>query len=85
MTLNFTNGGFATIQSSWLEPRKVRQMTIVGSRRMIVYDDLEPTEKVKVYAKGITVESSREAIYKALIQYRIGDMTAPAIDNVEAP
>src|SRR6266853_5479248 len=47
--LSFRNKKFATIQSSWLEPRKVREMTIVGTRRMIVYDDLQPLEKIRVY------------------------------------
>src|SRR5205823_3532978 len=49
MTLHFPNGGFATIHNSWLDPKKVREMTIVGSRRMIVYDDLEPLQKIKIY------------------------------------
>src|SRR3984893_17007247 len=49
MSLLFPHQRFATIQSSWLEPRKIRQMTIVGTRRMIVYDDLQPNEKIRVY------------------------------------
>src|SRR5262249_487872 len=49
MSLLFRNKRFATIQSSWLEPRKIREMTIVGSRRMIVYDDLQTHEKIKIY------------------------------------
>ncbi|MCK4814648.1 Gfo/Idh/MocA family oxidoreductase, partial [bacterium] len=47
MTLNFSNGGFATIQSSWLDPNKVREITFVGSKKMLVYDDTEPNEKIK--------------------------------------
>ena len=53
MSLNFDNGGFATIHSSWLDPNKVREMTIVGSKRMIVYDDNEPLEKIKIYDKRV--------------------------------
>src|SRR3954452_24643064 len=49
MSLTFRHKRFATIQSSWLEPRKVREMTIVGTRRMIVYDDLKPHGKIRVY------------------------------------
>src|SRR6201993_1306135 len=49
ISLSFRQNRFATIQSSWLEPRKVREMTIVGTRRMIVYDDLQPNEKIRVY------------------------------------
>jgi len=50
MSLNFSNGGFATIQSSWLT-KQVRRMTFVGSKRMILYDDNEPLEKIKIYDK----------------------------------
>lgn len=49
VSLSFECGQFATVQSSWLEPRKVRQMTIVGTRQMIVYDDIEPLEKIRIY------------------------------------
>ena len=49
MSLSFRNNQIATIQNSWLDPRKVREMTIVGSKRMIVYDDIAPLEKIKVY------------------------------------
>ena len=49
MSLIFPKNRFATIQNSWLDPKKVREMTIVGTRRMIVYDDVEPLEKIKIY------------------------------------
>ena len=49
LSLTFSDKKFATIQSSWLEPRKVRQMTFVGTRKMIVYDDLQPLEKIRIY------------------------------------
>ena len=49
LSLSFPGGRFATVQNSWLEPRKVRQMTIVGTRKMIVYDDIEPMEKIRIY------------------------------------
>src|SRR5438046_5032288 len=52
MSLSFRNKRFATIQSSWLEPRKVREMTIVGTRRMIVYDDLQNHENIRLYGVG---------------------------------
>ena len=53
MTLDFANGGFATIQSSWLDPNKIREMTFVGSKKMLVYDDIEPNEKIKIYDKHV--------------------------------
>ena len=53
MCINYTKDRFAIVQSSWLDPRKVREMTIVGSKRMIVYDDVEQQEKIKIYdARG---------------------------------
>jgi predicted dehydrogenase len=51
---------------------------------MILYDDLEPSEKIKVYDRGITVSPGREAVYKMLVSYRSGDMWAPRLDNTEA-
>ena len=51
----FSRKRFATIQSSWLDPRKVRDMTIVGTKRMIVYDDVEPLEKIKIYDARVEV------------------------------
>jgi hypothetical protein len=51
---------------------------------MILYDDLEPSDKLKVYDKGITVTPGPEAVYKMLVSYRSGDMWAPRLDNTEA-
>ena len=55
MCINFGEDRFASIQSSWLDPRKIREMTIVGSKRMIVYDDVEPLEKIKIYDARVEV------------------------------
>jgi predicted dehydrogenase len=74
----------AHIQVNWLAPVKVRRTLIGGSKKMIVYDDLEPSEKVKVYDKGIDVNSSPESVYSMLISYRTGDMCAPKLDMTEA-
>jgi predicted dehydrogenase len=69
---------------NWLAPVKVRRTLIGGSRKMIVYDDLEPSEKIKVYDKGITLNGSKESLYKTLIGYRTGDMWAPQLEITEA-
>lgn len=71
---------------NWLAPVKVRQTLIGGSERMIVYDDLEPSEKVKIYDKGITVDNglSPESVYGLRIGYRTGDMHSPKLDTTEA-
>lgn len=84
MSLFFESSMIADIQVNWLAPVKVRQTLIGGSRKMIVYDDLEPSEKVKVYDKGVTLGKDQEGLYKARVGYRTGDMWAPKLDDVEA-
>ena len=69
---------------NWLTPVKVRHTLIGGSEKMILYDDLEPSEKLKVYDKGINVTPGPEDVYKMLVSYRSGDMWAPRLDNTEA-
>jgi predicted dehydrogenase len=85
LTLFFEGNLMAHIHVNWLAPVKVRRTLIGGSQRMIVYDDLEPSEKVKIYDKGITVNgNSAESVYQMLIDYRAGDMWAPHLDMTEA-
>ncbi|MDH7487324.1 MAG: Gfo/Idh/MocA family oxidoreductase [Anaerolineae bacterium] len=85
LTLFFDGRLIAHIHVNWLAPVKVRRTLIGGSRKMIVYDDLEPSEKVKVYDKGITVnKDDAESVYEMLIGYRTGDMWAPQLDMTEA-
>ncbi len=85
LTLFFNEGLIAHIHVNWLAPVKVRRTLIGGSQKMIVYDDLEPSEKIKVYDKGITVSNnSEETVYQMLIGYRTGDMWAPRLDMAEA-
>lgn len=84
LTLFFDGCLIAHIHVNWLAPVKVRRTLIGGSRKMIVYDDLEPSEKVKVYDKGITINNDADSIYQMLIGYRIGDMWAPQLDMTEA-
>ena len=84
ITLFFPRSCIAHINVNWLSPVKLRQTLIGGSRRMILYDDLQPTEKVKVYDKGITVNGSAEAAQQLRIGYRAGDMWAPHLPAKEA-
>ncbi|SYZ73524.1 Oxidoreductase domain protein [Candidatus Zixiibacteriota bacterium] len=72
------------IHVNWLAPVKVRQTLVCGSRKMIVYDDVEPSEKVKIYDKGVDYIKNREEVYDILVQYRTGDMMAPRIELTEA-
>jgi predicted dehydrogenase len=84
ITLFFSNPQIAHVHVNWLTPVKVRHTLIGGSEKMILYDDLEPSEKVKIYDKGITVSQSPEAVYELLVSYRSGDMWAPRLENTEA-
>ena len=84
MTLFFPDTQIAHVHVNWLTPVKVRHTLIGGSEKMILYDDLEPSEKVKVYDKGITITPGPEAVYQMLVNYRSGDMWAPRLDNTEA-
>jgi predicted dehydrogenase len=84
ITVFFDNDLIAHVHANWLAPVKVRRTLLGGTNKMVVYDDVEPSEKIKVYDKGISVSSSVEDVYKMLIQYRTGDMHAPHIDTTEA-
>jgi predicted dehydrogenase len=83
MTVHFDSNLLAHFHVNWLSPVKVRQILISGSRRMLVYDDMEPSEKVRVYDSGIKI-ASQEGIYKTLVDYRTGDMWAPKLEVREA-
>jgi predicted dehydrogenase len=84
LTCFFENNLLAHHHVNWLAPVKVRRTLIGGDREMIVYDDLEPSEKVKVYDKGITLnEADKEEVYQSLVGYRTGDMWAPQVSLTE--
>ena len=83
VSLSFECGRFATIQSSWIEPRKVRQMTIVGSRKMIVYDDIEPLEKIRIYDTRIERPAHYESFGEFQYTYHYGDSHIPRIEQIE--
>jgi predicted dehydrogenase len=83
MSLSFRNKRFATIQSSWLEPRKVREMTIVGTQRMIVYDDLQTHEKIRVYDVRVERPPHYDTFAEFQYSYHYGDSYIPHIDQEE--
>lgn len=83
MTLYFPGKVIAHINVNWLSPVKVRTTLIGGEKRMLVWNDLEADEKVKVYDKGVDI-TSREGVYQTLVNYRTGDMWAPQLEQVEA-
>jgi predicted dehydrogenase len=83
ITINFKSNLIGHFHINWLSPVKVRTILIGGDKKMIVYNDLESSEKIKIYDKGIEVKSE-EMVRQVLIRYRIGDMYAPNLDQTEA-
>ena len=83
MTLYFPEKVIAHINVNWLSPVKVRTTLIGGERRMLVWNDLEADEKIKVYDRGVDI-TSREGVYELLVNYRSGDMWAPQLEQAEA-
>jgi predicted dehydrogenase len=83
MSLSFPHKRFATIQSSWLEPRKIREMTIVGTRRMIVYDDLRTREKIRVYDARVERPPHYDTFAEFQYSYHYGDSYIPHIQQEE--
>ncbi len=84
MTMFFDGSLIGHVHANWLAPVKVRRTLLGGSRRMIVFDDLEGSEKVKVYDKGISVNPSPDDVHQMLVGYRTGDMYAPQLPVTEA-
>ena len=87
LTLFYDKQMISHIHVNWLSPVKVRRTLVGGSQKMVVFDDLEPSEKIKIYDKGINLSRTPEGIdqvYKLLIDYRSGDMWAPRIEGSEA-
>jgi predicted dehydrogenase len=84
ISLCYESGPIAHTNVSWLAPVKVRQILLGGSKKMITYDDVEPSEKVKVYDKGVSFTDDPQKIYEMRVGYRTGDMWAPKLANVEA-
>jgi predicted dehydrogenase len=83
MYLAFRHDCCAIVQSSWLDPKKVRQMTVVGSRRMIVYDDTEPLEKIKIYDARVEVPPHYDTFAEFTYSYHHGDVYIPYIKQDE--
>lgn len=83
MTIYFPNNVIAHVNVNWLSPVKVRTTLIGGEKKMVVWNDLEADEKVRVYDKGVDIRT-REGVYEALVSYRSGDMWAPQVEQVEA-
>ena len=84
LTIYMENNTIAHINVSWVSPVKIRQTLIGGNAKMILYDDNQPSEKVKIYDKRIELGQTMEELYHLKVQYRVGDMYAPKLDDQEA-
>lgn len=83
LTVWLEDGTLAHFHLSWLSPVKIRRSLIAGSRKMVVYDHLDPDYQVKIYDKGVDI-MSKERMDEYLVQYRVGDVFSPKVDQTEA-
>jgi predicted dehydrogenase len=86
LTMRYAPNVLAHVHVNWLAPAKIRRTIIGGSRQMLVYDDMQPSEKLLIYDRGVSIApwSEREDVYSQLVSYRSGDMRAPRLDDREA-
>lgn len=84
LILRYGDGLLGHVQASWLAPAKVRSTILVGSKKMVVYDDNEVVEKVKVFDRGVDIRHDPEGVARARVEYRAGDVWAPRLDGTEA-
>lgn len=82
LTLHFPDGALGHIHTSWLDPHKDRNLTVVGAKKMVVFDDTEPTEKIKIYDKGVNAGQDYST-YGEYLSLRTGDIVIPNIDTSE--
>ncbi len=83
LSMVFNNNIVAYIQTSWLCPNKIRKVTIVGSKKMLVYDDIEPNNKIWIFDKGVEAPMHYDNFGDFQYSYRYGDISIPKVDNIE--
>ena len=87
LTIGYDDETLAHVHVNWMSPVKVRRIQIAGDKKMVVYDDIEPTEKIRLYDHGVTFSSDKldpEGKHNLLVSYRTGDVLAPKLDGTEA-
>jgi predicted dehydrogenase len=84
MTIFFEGNCIGHIHANWMSPVKLRHTLVGGSKRMVLYNDLNPDETIKVYNKGVSFNHNRESVHEMLVSYRSGDIHIPKINNTEA-
>ncbi|MCK4775488.1 MAG: Gfo/Idh/MocA family oxidoreductase [Candidatus Krumholzibacteria bacterium] len=83
LTFGYPNGVLAHVHVSWLDPDKIRRTTVVGSKKMLVYDDISSLEKIRIYDKGVTVQPHYDTFGEFQLAYRFGDIFIPKLDDKE--
>jgi predicted dehydrogenase len=83
LTMRFADNMIAFIESSWLDPDKIRRMTVVGSKKMLVYDDVQPTEKLRIYDKSVEKPKHYDTFAEFPYAYKYGDIIIPKLDGAE--
>ncbi|MDY0110573.1 MAG: Gfo/Idh/MocA family oxidoreductase [Candidatus Krumholzibacteria bacterium] len=83
LTLEYPGRQIAHVHVSWLDPNKIRRATFVGSRKMLVYDDVDPTEKIKVYDKGVEIQPHYDSFGEFQLTLRSGDIFVPRVEMTE--
>ena len=82
-TIKFADGKMANVHCSWLDPHKIRKMTVVGSEKMVTFDDMEATEKIRVYDRGAAIKRDITTSYTDIISLRFGDIVIPKTSGGE--
>jgi predicted dehydrogenase len=83
VTLRYPGSILANLHVSWLNPNKIRSTTVVGSRKMLVYDDISSLEKIRIYDKGVDVIPHYDTFGEFQLSYRYGDIHIPKLDDAE--
>lgn len=83
LLLRYPQSTIANIHVSWLNPNKIRSTTVVGSKKMLVYDDISSLEKIRIYDKGVTVTPHYDTFGEFQLSYRYGDISIPRLDDAE--
>jgi hypothetical protein len=81
--MRYGSGRLAQIHLSWLSPVKVRRMMLSASKRMAVWDDVDPSEKLRIYDKGVVRNPTSKTLSQQMVSYRLGDVRIPIVDNRE--
>jgi predicted dehydrogenase len=82
-TIKFTDGKVANVHCSWLDPHKIRKVTVVGSEKMVTFDDMEATEKIRIYDKAVAIKQDITTSYAEVISLRFGDIVIPKVPGGE--